>query len=240
MHQFHKYLTIDPLILSSFHNSVTTIMKLIIAATLAASAVAFAPAQTGRVSTAVNGDARSPDGLGVDPGPLDLFDPLGLMEDTDSFARRRAVEIKHGRIAMVAFIGMMVQELDITFPGAINLDGSVTFDSIGTGFAALGNIPTFGLAQIAIFGFLAETVAMPAGEYTGGPQNLPGGYDGSAGTIPGGYPFTTQIEDVEQRDRTLNCEIQNGRGAMLGVTGAMMHSMLDSCDHHFFYPITHN
>ena len=38
--------------------------------------------------------ARSPDGLGVDPGPLDLFDPLGLMEDTDGFARRRAVEIK--------------------------------------------------------------------------------------------------------------------------------------------------
>jgi hypothetical protein len=35
-------------------------------------------------------------------------------------------------------------------------------------------------------------------------------------------------------------EIQNGRAAMLGVTGAMMHSCLDSCDHHFFYPITHN
>jgi hypothetical protein len=26
---------------------------------------------------------------------------------------------------------------------------------------------------------------------------------------------------------------------MLGVTGCMMHSCLDSCDHHFFYPITH-
>ena len=76
-------------------------MKSAIAATLVGSAVAFAPAQTGKVSTALNGDARSPDGLGVDPGPLDLFDPLGLMEDTDSFPRRRAVEIKHGRISMV-------------------------------------------------------------------------------------------------------------------------------------------
>jgi len=27
---------------------------------------------------------------------------------------------------------------------------------------------------------------------------------------------------------------------MLGVTGCMIHSMLDSTDHHFFYPITHN
>merc|ERR1711881_162229 len=106
-------------------------------------------------STALNADARSPDGLGVDPGPLDLFDPLGFVEDEESFARRRAVEIKHGRISMIAFIGMMVQELGITFPGSIDLKGEVPFDSIGTGFGALSNIPTFGLVQILIFGGLA-------------------------------------------------------------------------------------
>merc|ERR1719247_2249215 len=114
----------------------------------------------------------------------------------------------------------------------------VVKDAIG--FAALANVPTLGLVQILAFGGIAETVAMPATEYTGGPQNLPGGYDGSAGTIPGGYPFTTQIEDPTARTRALTCEIQNGRAAMLGVTGAMIHSQLDSCDHHFFYPITHN
>merc|ERR1712029_1015206 len=218
-------------------------MKTVIAATLVASAAAFAPAKNARVSTAIAGDARSPDGLGVDPGPLDLFDPLGPAEDTDSFARRRAVEIKHGRICMAAFIGMLVQELGVTFPGSLDLKGEVPFSSVmdnGMGFPALAAVPTFGLAQILIFGGLAETVAMPAGEYTGGPQDLPGGYDGSAGTIPGGYPFQTQIEDPEARDRTLNVEIQNGRAAMLGVTGCMMHSCLDSCDHHFFCPITHN
>ena len=79
---------------------------------------------------------------------------------------------------------------------------------------------------------------MPAAQYTGGPQNLPGGYDGSVGTIPGGYPFTTQIEDVTARNRALTCELQNGRAAMLGTFGAMCHSCVDSCDHHFFYPIT--
>jgi len=217
-------------------------MKLAIVSTLFAGAAAFAPAPQARTSTAINGDARSPDGLGVDPGPLDLFDPLGLAEDTDSFARRRAVEIKHGRICMAAFIGMMVQELGYTFPGSLDLKGEVPFSSVmdnGMGFPALAAVPTFGLVQILLFGGIAETVAMPASEYTGGPQDLPGGYDGSSGTIPGGYPFTTQIEDPEDRDRALNVEIQNGRAAMLGVTGAMMHSCLDSCDHHFFYPITH-
>jgi len=65
-------------------------------------------------------------------------------------------------------------------------------------------------------------------------------YDGVSPFIPGGYPFQKQIEDAAKRDRKLNIEIENGRAAMSGVTGAMMHSCLDSCDHHFFYPITHN
>ena len=79
---------------------------------------------------------------------------------------------------MMAFLGMMVQELGITFPGSLTLDGSVQFSDIlkdGMGFPALANVPTFGLAQILLFGGIAETVAMPASEYTGGPQNLPGG-----------------------------------------------------------------
>jgi len=220
-------------------------MKFIVAASFVASATAFAPSAFKAPSTALYGDARSPDGLGVDPGPLDLFDPIGFTDDDqiDSFARRRAVEIKHGRIAMMAFIGMAVQELGITFPGSLDLAGNYPFADVlkdGMGFPALANIPAGGIAQIALFGGLAEVVAMPSNQYTGGPQDLPGGFDGSQGTIPGGYPFTTQIEDPEERDRKLNIEIQNGRAAMLGVTGAMIHSCLDSCDHHFFYPITHN
>ncbi|KAH8053483.1 chlorophyll A-B binding protein [Aureococcus anophagefferens] len=179
--------------------------------------------------------------IGLDPFlSMSTVVPSGkFWDEQESLARRRAVEIKHGRIAMTAFIGMMVQELGITFPGSITLDGSVQFSDIGYGFDAIENIPKFGLFQIVAFGFIAETAAMPATQYTGGPQNLPGGYDGSAGTIPGGYPFTNQIEDPTARQRALTCELQNGRAAMLGVTGAMLHSQLDSCDHHF-YPITHN
>lgn len=194
-------------------------------------------------STSLNGDPRSPDGLGVDPGPLGFFDPLGFAKDTASFPRRRAVEIKHGRIAMVAFVGQLVQELGWTFPGSLDLKGTVPFSSVlddGMGFPALAKIPLVGVIQIVAFAAIAELIAVPASQYTGGPQNLPGGYDGAAGRIPGGYPGLTQIKDVEARDRALNVEIQNGRAAMLGVTGCMVHSMLDSCDHHFFYPITHN
>ena len=100
-------------------------MKTAIAFALVGSAAAVAPSPLARTATSLAGDARSPDGLGVDPGPL--VDPLGLLEDTDGFARRRAVEITHGRICMLAFIGMMVQELGITFPGTIDLAGEVPF-----------------------------------------------------------------------------------------------------------------
>ena len=111
---------------------------------------------------------------------------------------------------MMAFLGMMVQELGITFPGSMTLDGSVQFSDIlkdGMGFPALENVPRLGLLQIVAFAFVAETAAMPATQYTGGPQNLPGGYDGSIGTIPGGYPFTNQIEDVTARNRALTLSL---------------------------------
>jgi len=51
-----------------------------------------------------------------------------------------------------AFIGMMVQELGITFPGSLDLAGDVPFSSVlddGMGFAALAKVPTFGLAQVS-------------------------------------------------------------------------------------------
>ena len=143
-------------------------------ALLAAPAVAFvAPGQQAASKVVVKGD------IGVDPGPIDPSGPF--WDDQEGLARRRAVEIKHGRISMMAFLGMMVQELGITFPGSINLDGSVQFSDIlkdGMGFPAVANIPTFGLFQIVAFAGFAEIGAMPAAQYTGGPQNLPGGYDG--------------------------------------------------------------
>ena len=70
-------------------------------ALLAAPAVAFnfgggggAPARAAVDTTA---------DIGVDPGPIEPTGPF--WEDQEGLARRRAVEIKHGRIAMMAFIG---------------------------------------------------------------------------------------------------------------------------------------
>merc|ERR1712115_290741 len=49
--------------------------------------------------------------LGVQP-PVGFWDPLGFTADgsVENFQRRRAVELKHGRIAMFAATGYIVPE----------------------------------------------------------------------------------------------------------------------------------
>ena len=42
-----------------------------------------------------------------------VWDPLGLGADEAALYRRRVVEIKHGRICMVAFLGMTVGPNDV-------------------------------------------------------------------------------------------------------------------------------
>merc|ERR1719197_1100229 len=56
--------------------------------------------------------------LGVQ-APLGYWDPLGLASDGDvySFKRRRSVEIKHGRICMLATMGYITPEIAGRWPG---------------------------------------------------------------------------------------------------------------------------
>lgn len=95
--------------------------------------------------------------MGAQP-PLGFFDPLGMVADGDreKFDRLRYVELKHGRISMLAVVGYLVTEAGFRLPGDIDLSGR-TFESIPSGFAALSAIQPAGLAQIFLFvGFLGE------------------------------------------------------------------------------------
>ncbi|CAK9028543.1 unnamed protein product, partial [Durusdinium trenchii] len=51
--------------------------------------------------------------------PLGYFDPLGISKDGDftEFYRRREAEIKNGRVAMYATIGMRMHTSDPSFAG---------------------------------------------------------------------------------------------------------------------------
>lgn len=183
-------------------------MKLAIAALLCASAAAFAPAPTSKVSSALNVNELE---IGA-TAPLGVYDPLGWLDgQPENFERRRAVERKHGRVAMAAVVGTIVHNNHIVFDGYLSPSNNLKFSDIPTGVDGIRAIPTAGLAQILAFFALVELAWMPASKY-----------DGDYGV---GY-FGTDIKDPEEKARKLNVELNNGRAAMMGIMGNMVAEVL--------------
>ena len=101
-------------------------MKSAIIATIIGSAAAFAPAPVAKTTTAVN---AFEDELGAQP-PLGFFDPFGMLSGDvtqERFDRLRYVEIKHGRIAQLAFLGQIVTRAGIHLPGNIDYGKLLVF-----------------------------------------------------------------------------------------------------------------
>ena len=179
-------------------------MKLAVAALLVASAAAFAPAQTGRSATSLAVNELE---IGA-VAPLGVFDPLGWLDsEPEAFERRRAVERKHGRVAMAAITGVIVHNNHITFDGYLSPSANLKFSDVPTGVDGIRAIPTAGLLQILFFFALVELAWMPASKY-----------DGDYGV---GW-FGDNIEDPEEKARKLNVELNNGRAAQMGIMGNMV------------------
>ena len=92
---------------------------------------------------------------------LGYFDPIGLAdqsfwgttsEETIGFLRES--EVKHGRIAMFAFVGYIAAANGFTFPWAMQLDGT-PFPTTGNAPEAWDAVSDSGKLQIFLFiGFL--------------------------------------------------------------------------------------
>ena len=109
-------------------------MKLVIAAIIAGSVATFAPARVGKATSSLNAFNSE---LGMHP-PLGFFNPLIMLEDVDQerFDRLRCVEVKHGRICQLAFLGHIVTRGGTHLPGDIDFSGH-SFDSFPNGIAAV-------------------------------------------------------------------------------------------------------
>lgn len=196
-------------------------MKSVIIASLMASAAAFAPAMQ-RLTTTTSSLSAFEDELGAQP-PLGFFDPLDLVgsADQDTFDNLRYVEIKHGRISMLAFLGNIITRpgADIHLPGNIDKAGT-SFDSIPNGWAALQGpdaIPGAGLAQLVVFIAVLELAVMK--DITGEGEF---GSDFRNGAIDFGWDKFSEETKLQKR----GIELNNGRAAMLGILGLMVHEQL--------------
>ena len=189
-------------------------MQLTILASLIASAAAFAPSKVAQTSTSLNAFEGE---IGAQ-APLGFFDPLGLLDDADQerFDRLRYVELKHGRIAQLAFLGNIITRAGVHLPGTIDKAGT-TFDSIPDGYAAIQAIPGAGLTQLILFvGFLELGVMKDAT----GEAEFPGDFRN------GFLDFGWDSFDEETQRSKRGIELNQGRAAMMGILGLMVHEQL--------------
>merc|ERR1712064_46085 len=96
--------------------------------------------------------------LGVQP-PVGFWDPLGLSSDGDAevFRRRRATEIKHGRVSMLATMGYITPEITGKFPGYLSPSSDLRFEDVPNGLAAISKVPAAGWAQIVAYWLYCES-----------------------------------------------------------------------------------
>eukprot|EP00971_Amphidinium_carterae_P010951 215962-Amphidinium_carterae.1 len=75
--------------------------------------------------------------LGVQ-APVGFWDPVGFTADGNvaSFRRRRTVELKHGRISMLAAMGYITPEVTGKFPGYLSPGAGLKFADVPNGLGA--------------------------------------------------------------------------------------------------------
>jgi len=152
------------------------------------------------------------EGLIGDQAPLGLWDPLGFSKDGDiqKFRKRRTVELKHGRVSMLATIGYIVPEY-YKFPGYLSPSTDLKFVDVPNGLKALSVMPAAGIAQFfAFIGFIELSYNKELGE--------PGNYGKGLFGL-GSVGLSASVSDPDVRDRKLRAEISNGRLAMVAIIG---------------------
>ena len=146
--------------------------------------------------------------------PTGFFDPLNLSKDIDkqTFEQRREAELKHGRIAMLAVVGLIIQDY-ARLPGSIDIDGT-SFESVPNGIAAVSSIPPLGWLQIVLLiGYLEAK-----------------GWQRRENSTPGDFGFGSKFfgEEINGTDKEKDLktkEIQHGRLAMLGVSDLILNDV---------------
>ena len=116
---------------------------------------------------------------------------------------------------MLAVVGYLVQEAGVRLGGDIDLSGKA-FADIPNGFAAFKEIPAGGLCQLLFFIGLLESSVMK--DITGG--EFPG--DFRNGYIDFGWDSFDEETKLQKRAVELN----QGRAAMMGILGLMVHEQL--------------
>mmetsp|Transcript_4177 Transcript_4177/g.9417 ORF Transcript_4177/g.9417 Transcript_4177/m.9417 type:complete len:893 (-) Transcript_4177:117-2795(-) len=156
--------------------------------------------------------------------PLLFWDPIGFCEGgtKEDFDRRRAVELKHGRVCMFAAIGMVWPDIFGKFNGFLSPSTGLKFEDVPSGLGAITKVPLEGWAQILVLAGVMETQLFKDKSFGGFAYGTYGEEPGNFGT---GY-WGRKIEDPAERRQKLTTEVNNGRLAMISVTAMLVQNGL--------------
>jgi light-harvesting complex I chlorophyll a/b binding protein 4 len=137
------------------------------------------------------------------------FDPLGFSDYFDMKWMRES-ELKHGRAAMLATVGFVVQQF-VTLPGMVHVDDSNQAPT-EAGISPMLQI-VFGLG---IMEWWTNKGNMSMETMFSDPSRVPG----NLGFDPMGMSKNGMSEDMQLK------EIKNGRLAMLAIGGMVHHNIV--------------
>jgi len=174
------------------------------------------------------------DEIGVLP-PIGRWDPLKIREQgPERYRRFVEMEIKHGRLAMAAFLGVITTYSGFRFPGYLSNSLQLKFEDVpGTMIGSWAAIPERAWIQIVFLVALLE-----ADIFKQDPEKAPGDVVPEGwlwARYPDGYTVwlgdgseKTVAEDELFLGKTwkLNAERNNGRAAMMGISGMYIHELL--------------
>lgn len=146
-----------------------------------------------------------------------MWDPLGIIADGDQakFDLFRECEIVHGRVAMLAVTGYLVTAAGIRFPGA---------ESIPDGLAAIPALVNSADGKIIgvqmFFFFALATILNRDAHWTDAKAEFVGDYRN------GFLDFGWDKYDDKTKLRKRAIELNQGRAAMMGIVGLVVHENL--------------
>jgi light-harvesting complex I chlorophyll a/b binding protein 1 len=193
----------------------------VLISSLAATSFQPAPLLTRAATDGVFMSAISPGDIGT-TRPLGVYDPLGLMtKNPEKYRRFQELEIKHGRIAMLAVLHVIVTGAGYKWAGYCSYLSfpPLKFEDIPGGtLASWEALPQAGWAQIvALIAILDNSLFAQL------PENEPGNV--VAGKFGDRIPWV-RYQNPQIREYKLNAERNNGRAAMMGIIGMMIHEGL--------------
>ena len=184
----------------------------------ALSACAFqGPAVVSRPAlSSVRMTAITPGDIGTTK-PLGVYDPLGLMTKMpDKYRRWQEMEIKHGRFAMAAFVHIILTEGGVRWPGYLSFAEDIKFsDMPGGAIASWAALPNLAWVQIVLIVALLDNSVLAQK-----PEKAAGD------VIPFFWARYEDVPGFSGKEFKLNAERNNGRAAMMGFTGCLIHEAL--------------